>query len=82
MQTKYSADAHERQMVYLFRDDYKDWAWEDIARWCCHHPDKLNDWETQFVRGMVEWIVEDERDPTPKQMRRLEEIFFVKLRGV
>jgi hypothetical protein len=52
--------------------DYDD-SWETIARWCLGRRDQLNNWEQEFIEGMVYWI-EDDNDLTQKQARVLQTI--------
>jgi hypothetical protein len=41
--------------------------WRALARWCLAQEARLNDWEADFVAGVVDWIGR----PTHKQLDRL-----------
>jgi hypothetical protein len=51
-------------------DHYSGMQWRSAAEFCAGHMDLLNDWEQDFIEGMLKW----RRSPSQKQLDVLENI--------
>jgi hypothetical protein len=50
-------------------------SWHEVARYCQHHVDKLDERHHRFVNDMASWTVWG-REPTEKQQRYLLSLFY------